>query len=216
VKGKLLIIADFVANSGEEQSKDVFVGGYDEKIIVFWGRDGMYSCPINRGGQGFLEFSSHKTLTKDTIEKDLTLPIRLFNVNTTKYSIDYLVRNSDFGTGESKQAAHYDMTAGTLSEVNKETVYSVISLQAVATFEVFAKVESVQDNAIVISGNMVSRLQKAGIDELTLIKEGNEEKTIADLVNGCSVRIVYSKFYSNYDPSTAFVDLFEILPQEVI
>jgi hypothetical protein len=211
----LVIIADFIAYSGEEITGPI-TGGFDEHILLFFGRDGMYSCLTNGGGLGFLEFSSHKTLTDSAIEKDLTPPIRLFNVDTNTYSIEYLIRDADFGQGASKQAAHYEMVAETQSEVKKETVYSVVSLQAGSTLEVFAQIESTETGSITISGNSVSRLQRAGIDELTAIRQGDETKTAADLTEGSAVRIVYSKFYSLYDPVEAFVDLIEILPQENI
>lgn len=201
-----VMIAEFMAykyNLGE--LVPIITG--NEKMIIFKGIGGMFCCLLNNAvydPETYLTFSSHKYFNGLSIEKDKTYPIRTFKVGGGK--VEYRLTDYDLnGFTQTTLEKTYTVLNGSYKSVDQSNLYEVAELLLLEQVEIEATVTGIDCSTqkIEIEPMSPNRLNAVLIDENTIIQKAGEKATITDIEEGDTIKIVYIKYYSDYNPKMA-------------
>jgi hypothetical protein len=194
-----IIIADFIAFAQSPNGDLVDVVG--EKLIVFMGELGLYCC-LNDGGGGYgYDFSSHKKLNADSIEKDLTPPIHRFYVNLDPLDVraGYVLDND---TAAYETPTWFDVTASAFEYSNGSDLFDVLELQTLPQVSVNAQIVAIdeQTQSITVKPAEGFNLALVMYDEYVIFTDGERDITVADLKAGDKITAEYDRLYASYNP----------------
>lgn len=197
-----VVVADFETYVNDNGYMSLCI---QDKLICLRGHNGYYTILVNNEAYTdesiFRVFSSHKRLTQDEVNKDLTPPILSVFLKTDGNSkhIYFETSNSTLSFGNYKQDFAFESVGG-IESVSKSTLYSVLQLVSLPVKQVEATVTAIDYQNKTVTVQSQFELQLVRFNEYT------EGAKIQDLTVGERIIVEYDFLFEKYDPVSVFAN----------
>ena len=203
-----IVVANFDTYINENGK---IVSSIGDTLISFRGHNGFYTilengCSYEYGGTSLQTFSSHKKLTSDSVDKDLTGTILTIFVKNDINKRYVSFKSSD----DTLDDEHFDesnsfMYEGTIEEVSSSELYSVLELNELPVKTIRVKVLAVNFKEKTID------LEETDSNLRTIIvNEKNMIYKLRLIKPGYVLIISYVDLFDEYDPVIITPDKIEV------
>ena len=194
--------------AGEAENEKYLTPHISDALIMFKSELGIYAC-LNNGGSSVSgieesEYSSHKRLGQNAVEKDFTPPVYKFYVKTEQHqkSLAYKVEIDENGILQNlplKWVKLYEV-----AHSDSENIFSVNELCVLPETSQQCMITEIGKDYFLVSGQY--NLQKICFDDNTLFVSGELPSRVADLAKGDVITVTFDQLYEKYNPKVVMVN----------
>jgi hypothetical protein len=195
-----VVVADFTTYDIDKYgTKNILI---EDSLISIRGYNGYYTI-LENGATTIPElevhqFSSHKTLSKDSLDKDFTPPIvTIFIEGTKKKNVYFNSGNKIIPINNYNSTKPYE-NIGTIERVSTDEIYSVLDIQQIETITVSATV-----NTIYAQNGYISVTTDYNLCYV-FFAENTEGLNIKDLKVGDKILVEFDNYHDKYDPKVVY------------
>jgi hypothetical protein len=189
------------AYADETQSMDRLTDLFGDVAMIFRGELGTYWSMVNSGGDWGSEYSSHKRLSGNTLEKDFTPPVYSFYLREEKGKIMLgfrvtIYENGTINPSHVEPQGWVELNGDILSG---ENVYTMDKLADLPEISQQCTVVETGESYFMVKGD--SGLKQVYFDEYTEFFKGSSPVTPGDIAAGDAIIVTFSKLYERYKPT---------------
>ena len=175
-----------------------------DKLIVFRGEWGIYSCMDNGMSLNIMEYSSHKRFGETSIEKDLTPPIYNFFVKIETDETFLACGASNFIGLPPDQSVQWTTLYG--GEVmSSNDLFSAEDVADMPKMSQQCTITEVGEDYFVVNGEY--NLEKIYFDEYTLFFIDDQSAEATGFTKGDEITVSYDQLYERYKPKVVLANI---------